>query len=97
LRRAVRKSGRAELDLIGIWKYSLEQWDATQADKYLDALDKGISTVAENPELGASRDAVRAGYRALLINSHVVYYTITPGAIFIVRVLHEGMDPGRHL
>ena len=97
MRRTVRKSVRAELDLIGIWEYSLEQWDASQADKYLDALDKGISAFADNPELGVSRDAVRAGYRALFVNSHAVYYTITPGAIFIVRVLHEGMDPGRHL
>jgi toxin ParE1/3/4 len=97
LRRAVRKSALAELDLISIWEYSLEKWDATQADKYLDELDKGISALAHNPELGVNRDAVRAGYRALLINSHAVYYTLTPGAIFIVRILHEGMDPGRHL
>jgi toxin ParE1/3/4 len=97
LRRAVRKSTLAELDLISIWEYSLEQWDATQADKYLDELDKGIGALADNPELGADRGSVRAGYRALLINSHAVYYTITPGAIFIVRILHEGMDPGRHL
>ena len=96
MRRTVRKSVRAELDLISIWEYSLEQWDATQADKYLDALVKGISALADNPELGVSRDAARAGYRALFINSHAVYCTFTPGAIFIVRVLHEGMDPGRH-
>ena len=97
MRRTVRKSVLAELDLISIWEYSLEQWDATQADKHLDALYKGISALADNPELGVSRDAVRAGYRALLINSHAVYCTITPGAIFVVRILHEGMDPGRHL
>ena len=73
------------------------QWDANQADRYLDELDKGISALADNPELGVSRDAVRAGYRALFINSHAVYYTITAGAIFVVRIHHEGMDPGRHL
>lgn len=97
MRLTVRKSVRAELDLVSIWEYSLEQWDASQADKYLDALDKPIGALSDSPELGLSRDAVRAGYRALFINSHAVYYTITPGAIFIVRVLHEGMDPGRHL
>jgi toxin ParE1/3/4 len=97
LRRPIRKSVLAELDLISIWEYGLGQWDANQADRYLDELDKGISALADNPELGVSRDAVRAGYRALFINSHAVYYTITPGAIFVVRILHEGMDPGRHL
>ncbi|HEY6458081.1 MAG TPA: type II toxin-antitoxin system RelE/ParE family toxin [Steroidobacteraceae bacterium] len=97
MRRAIRKSALAELDLISIWEYSFGQWDAIQADKYLDDLDNGIGALADNPELGVSRDVVRAGYRALLINHHAVYYTITQGAIYIVRVLHEGMDPGRHL
>jgi toxin ParE1/3/4 len=97
LRLAIHKSALAELDLISIWEYSLGQWDAAQADKYLDELDKGISALADNPELGVTRDAVRAGYRALFINNHAIYYTIGQSAIVIVRVLHEGMDPGRHL
>ncbi len=97
MRLAVLKSALAELDLISIWEYSLGQWEATQADKYLDELDKGIGALADNPELGVSRDAVRSGYRALFINNHAVYYTISKSAIVVVRVLHEGMDPGRHL
>ncbi len=97
MKLAIHKSALAELDLISIWEYSLGKWDAAQADKYLDELDNGICTLAENPELGVTRDAVRAGYRALFINIHAVYYTIGQSAIVIVRVLHEGMDPGRHL
>lgn len=40
---------------------------------------------------------MREGYRVLFINSHVVYYTVTPSAIHIIRVLHSRMDPQRHL
>jgi toxin ParE1/3/4 len=97
LRLTVLTSALAELDLISIWEYSLDQRDATQADKYLDELGKGIGALADNPELGVSRDAVRAGYRALFINNHAVYYAISKSAVIVVRVLHEGMDPGRHL
>lgn len=97
MRRKVHKSALAELDLIGIWEYSFAEWDAKQADKYLDELDRGIGFLVDNPELGASRDAVRKGYRVLFINSHAIYYTITPSTVFIVRVLHERMDPARHL
>lgn len=97
MRRKVHKSALAELDLIGIWEYSFAEWDAEQADKYLDELDRGIGFLVDNPELGASRDAVRKGYRVLFINSHAIYYTITPSTVFIVRVLHERMDPARHL
>jgi toxin ParE1/3/4 len=97
LTRKIHQSTLAELDLIGIWEYTFGQWDAAQADKYLDELDSGISLLADNPELGVSREAVREGYRVLFVNSHAIYYTITASTIFIVRVLHEQMDPGRHL
>lgn len=95
--RKIHKHALAESDLIGIWEYSFAQWDATQADKYLDDLDTGISLLADNPELGAKRDYVREGYRALFIGSHAVYYTVTPSTIHIIRVLHSQMDPGKHL
>jgi len=87
----------AESDLIDIWQYTCERWDATQADKYVDALDRGIRSLLENPNLGVRRDFVRKGYRALLVHRHAIYYTASPSAIRIVRVLHGQMDPDSHL
>jgi len=84
-------------DLIGIWEYTLHEWDATQADKNLDELDDGIKELADDPEMGAKRDYVREGYRVLFISSHAASYTVAPSAIDIIRVLHGQMDPGRHL
>jgi toxin ParE1/3/4 len=95
--RRIRKHALVESDLIAIWRYSFEQWNAVQADNYLDELDSGIRQLADNPEMGAERDYVREGYRVLFINSHAVYYTVTSSAIHIVRVLHGRMDPGKHL
>jgi len=97
LSRSIHKSTRAEQDLIGIWRYTAEHWGDAQADRYLDDLDHAINALAENPELGISRDAVRTGYRAIFIKNHVAYYTVRPDNIYIVRVLHEKMDPDRHL
>jgi len=95
--RRILKHALAESDLIGIWQYSFEQWDAVQADRYLDELDSGIRQLRDSPEMGAKCDYVREGYGVLLINSHAVYYTVSSSAIHIVRVLHGHMDPGRHL
>lgn len=95
--REIRKHALAESDLIGIWEYTFHEWDAAQADKYLDELDDGIKELSDNPEMGAKRDYVREGYRVLFINQHAIYYTVTPSAIHIIRVLHGQMDPGRHL
>lgn len=97
MKRTVRKSTRAELDFIDVWEHTLSQWHATHADRYLDELEHGIGALVDNPELGVSRESVRSGYRALFIKSHVVYYIIRTDGIFIVRVLHERMDPKQHL
>lgn len=95
--RTIHVHGSAESDLIDVWRYSFEQWGELQADKYLDELDSGIRKLADNPEIGMTRDYVRDGYRALFVGSHAVYYTVTPDAIHVVRVLHGRMDPDRHL
>ena len=97
MKRKIHKTARAERDLVGIWDYSFRQWSEAQADEYLDQLYAGMSILADNPELGVSRDEVRAGYRVLFIGSHAVYYTVTRTKVLIVRVLHERMDLGRHL
>jgi len=97
LRRTIHISAEAERDLIEIRQFGLKQWDAGRADKYLDELDDGIQLLADNPELGSGRDYVRAGYRVLSLSRHAIDYTVAPSTIHIVRVLHEEMDPGRHL
>lgn len=95
--RKIHLQALAEQDLLNIWHYTFGQWDEGQADTYLDELDNGIRLLAENSELGVSRDYVRKGYRVLFIRSHAVYYTVTSTTIHIIRVLHGKMDPDRHL
>jgi toxin ParE1/3/4 len=93
----IHVSELAERDLIGIWRYSFEEWGEIQADKYLDQLDSGIRKLAHNPELGTRRDYVHDGYRVLFIGSHADYYTATSDTVHIIRVVHGSMDPDRHL
>ncbi len=95
--RKVRLNALAESDLLDIWAYSFEQWDAVQADKYLDEIEAALHSLAENPELGLKRDYVRAGYRVLIVNRHAIYYTVGIDTIHIIRVLHGQMDPDKHL
>jgi len=87
----------AKEDLKGIWRYSFEEWGEAQADKYLSEIEAGIGKLRRNPKLGRPREEVRAGYRSLRINQHIVYYMLTPSVIRVVRVLHARMDPDRHL
>jgi toxin ParE1/3/4 len=97
LKRRIQKCALAEVDLLGIWQYTFECWGADQADGYLDDLDQGIARLADNPEMGVSRESVRAGYSVLFINDHAVYYKVAGTLVRIVRVLHGQMDPDKHL
>lgn len=95
--RKIHVQASAEQDLIGIWQFTREHWSAAQADKYLDDLDQGIQLLARNAEIGTKRDNVLKGYRVLFIQSHAVYYKLTPKTVHIIRILHVRMDPARHL
>jgi plasmid stabilization system protein ParE len=45
-----------------------------------------------HPHLGKSRDELLVGIRSVLIDPHVVFYTVSPNTIEIVRVIHQRED-----
>ncbi|WP_445738954.1 type II toxin-antitoxin system RelE/ParE family toxin [Neorhizobium tunisiense] len=46
---------------------------------------------------GRKIDGIKRGYLALAYESHFIVYRETSKTIFIVRVLHQRMNIGRHL
>ncbi len=90
----IHKQALAEQDIIDIWLYSFENWDRTQADKYLDELDSTFSLIARNPSIGEACDSVREGYRKYHVNLHIVMYRFSKSTVHIIRVLGEEMDYG---
>ena len=88
---------RAREDLKAIWRYSLRQWGERQADLYLQQLDRGIRSLADFPDLGIPCDQIRAGYRKLQVNRHLIFYRRNDRSIEVVRVLHQAMDVEGHL
>ncbi len=88
---------RARRDLKGIWKYTLKEWGSAQADKYLQNIDREIGGLPEFPDIGIPYEHIRAGYRALHVEHHLVFYLRTKRTLEIVRVLHEAMDVRRQL
>ena len=51
----------------------------------------------DDPKLGHKRDALIAGLRSIPVKPHLIFYTQTPQAISIVRVLHQRFDTTMHL
>ena len=93
----VRLTSRAEADLAGIADYSIETFGIEQARRYRDDLDACFRTIAENPRLGRSAEALFRGLRRIEHRSHVVFYLVDESGILIVRILHSSMDSARHL
>jgi len=90
-------SNKAEADLREIWRWSYIRFGESQADRYLDDLDTGMRLCSSDPEKGKQREALRAGYRSVLVGKHLVFYTFTHDTVLVQRVLHGSMDPDRHV
>lgn len=92
-----RLTPAAEHDLEVIWTYTVHQWDLKQAYHYIDVLTAAFAELARSPKTAQPCDRIRAGYRRSSVERHMVYFRITTYGIAIVRILHERMDPPRHL
>lgn len=51
--------------------------------------------LAEHPELGKDRSAVKVDYKSYAIGSHVVFFRKTNTSIRVLRILHQRMDFGQ--
>jgi toxin ParE1/3/4 len=93
----VELSAAADVDLTGIYIYSFREFGAAKADSYLLSLGRCFERLAEFPGLGRNVDHLRRGYFRFHHASHTVYFVSIPDGIRIIRVLHQRMDPDRHL
>jgi toxin ParE1/3/4 len=90
-------SPRALADLDEIWDYSVENWGAEQAERYIGEIRKAIETLERDPRRGRSCDEVRPGYRKYPAGSHVIFFRLAEEKIDVIRILHQRMDFDQHL
>ena len=90
-------SDRADCDLEDIYQYSARQFGEAQAEKYYWSLWDTFRVLAANPFAGRKRVTFSPPLRSHHHQKHVIFYRVCDDHILIVRVLHERMDPERHL
>lgn len=93
----IRLTPAAQRDLSSIWDFTEERWDVRQAEKYIREIQEAIERVAVDPDRGRVRDEVRSGYRSYAVGSHAVFYVLRADHVAVIRILHQRMDPSRHL
>jgi len=103
----------AQIDLANILAISAERWGAQGRQRYASVLAAAMRQVADEPggPLTTKRPELRSDIRSFHVRHarrspatkvrrpvHVLYYRVAQeGVIEIVRVLHERMDPSRHV
>ena len=90
-------TAKAERDLESIIVYTTQEWGASQANTYLDGLESRAQLLAENPDLGMAREILSEGLLSFPYESHILYYKKYARGIVTVRILHQQMDPVKHL
>jgi toxin ParE1/3/4 len=92
-----RLTPAARNDLSEIWDFTAERWDQEQAQTYVTEIKVALERVAARPDRGQACDEIRAGYRRYAIGSHLIFYVDSDEGIVVVRILHQRMDPTRHV
>lgn len=60
-------------------------------------IEKGAVLILDNPYIGKTRPDVKAGYRALQVEKHLIFYLVGAEFIDVLGIPHERMDAKRHL
>lgn len=87
----------AERDVIDIYLYTVQHFGEAQAEKYSGELFQRFSQIAQNPTLGRSFVDIHPGTFRANQGSHAIYYKKQGEFVLVLRILHQMMDPARHL
>jgi len=80
-----------------ISNYTLENYGLKQKKAYLKMLRDRVREAAKYPDKGQKRNDIKSGYFSIRAEKHHIYYRIRDTHIEIIDVLHQSMEPSRHL
>lgn len=84
----------AEDDLVEIITFIAED-NAAAAEKLADKIETRLARLANHPALGkipAEEELARLGYRYLVVDNYLVFYTVSAQTVLIHRIIHGARD-----
>ena len=90
-------STAAQASLRDISARSIESFGVNRTKVYLNHMRDRMQALAINPLLGKARDELKLGFYSSYVGSHTIYYRIQPNQIEIIDVLHQAMEPSKHI
>jgi toxin ParE1/3/4 len=92
---SIRKT--ADKDLEKILLYSVNNWGATRAERYIREIVETFQMLADDYSIGLDYSHVRPTLYAYRVVSHLVFYKPSKKGVSILRILHKSMDFERHI
>jgi toxin ParE1/3/4 len=84
----------AEEDLVEIATYIAADRPSA-AEAVASKIEKSLTLLSKNPQLGRipnEEELLRVGYRYLVVQNYLVFYTIEEKTIYVHRILHGARD-----
>jgi toxin ParE1/3/4 len=84
-------------DLDAIYVHGLMEFGPAQADAYADLLAATMRLICDHPAITPLLPDRTDNLRRRGTGVHSIFFTAETDCIRIVRILHQRMDPERHL
>lgn len=90
----IRLAPQARTDLDAIWLYmAQESGSEAPANRLIAAIAERFQMLARFPYIGKSQEAeLRAHIRTFPVGKHLIFYSIRPDELRILRVIHASRD-----
>jgi len=83
-------------DFAAIYEYTLLTFGTGQADAYTDDLENTLSLLSSSPLMGYECNEIAEGVRRHDHQRHAIFYRQRQHEIFVIRILHQQMEPMKH-
>lgn len=91
----ITSAARADFEVMG--QDSVDRFGFDFALAYVSRMNAALRRLEDFPESAPLLPQRVDGVRKLTIGSHVALYRIEGDTVRVLRVLHQRMDPSRHL
>lgn len=88
----IKLTRRANLDLVDIYDYSIEQWGEVVADEYINRLQSSLLLLQDNPELLRHNHNISERFKCFRHQKHWLICETVGDVIIVLTVLHCAMN-----
>ena len=90
-------SNRVVEDFESIYEYTWRKFGYQHADKYTTELEQLLLLLEKNSLMGRNSSEIKEGTRQYNHRQHAIFYQNADYGIFIIRILHQQMNPILHI